>query len=273
MAADSSFAQEIDIEAIVRSKLGKKARFIPGFVFGWLKRLLHQDFCNEYLRRGHYGVEFCKGGVEYIGATVHVEGLENLPHDGKCYTFVSNHPLGAIDGVALGGILGEQYEGKVKYLVNDVLMNLKGLTPLCLPINKFGSQARNFPAMVEAAFGGENHVILFPAGLCSRRQSDGTIRDVAWSKTFVTKSVKHQRDIVPIHFVGQNSDRFYRVASFCKTFHLPNFAQLLLPDEMVRSRGNEYTVRFGKPIPWQTFDKSHTAQEWAQWVKDEVYKI
>ena len=121
-------------------------------------------------------------------------------------------------------------------------------------------------------FSGENHVIMFPAGLCSRR-IDGVVQDLPWQKTFVLKSRKHQRDIVPVHFIGQNSNRFYRVANLCKFFHLPNFAMALLPDEMYRSRGKHFEVRFGKPIPWQTFDQSRTVMEWAAFVRDEVYKI
>ena len=152
-------------------------------------------------------------------------------------------------------------------------MNLKGLAPLCIPINKLGKNGRNFPAMVESAFSGENHVIMFPAGLCSRKNDEGQIRDIAWSKSFITKSVQHQRDVVPIHFEGQLSPRFYRVARFCKKFHLPNFAQILLPDEMYKSNGNVYTVKIGKPIAWQTFDKSQTPLQWAQWVRNKVYEI
>lgn len=264
---------EIDLDVIVRQRAGSRARYIPQFVINWLKRLIHQDFINEYLRQGREGVDFCRGVLEYVGAEVSVEGRENLPHDGRWYTFVSNHPLGAVDGVTLGWVLGEAYDGQIKYLVNDLLMNLKGLAPLCVPINKIGRQARNLPQMVESAFSGQNHVIMFPAGLCSRQQDDGRIRDLPWNKTFIQKSVEHGRDVVPIHFEGQNSPRFYRVARWCKRLHLPNLAMLLLPDEMYRSRGRHYRVRIGKPIPYQTFDRSRTPQQWGQWVQDQVYKI
>lgn len=273
MAEQDHTIQEIDLDKIIRNKAGKKARFIPQFVINWLKRVIHQEFINVYLRQGYVGVDFCKYCVKYLGVTVNVEGRENLPTDGRYYTFVSNHPLGAVDGVTLGWVIGEQYDGKIKYLVNDLLMNLKGLAPLCIPINKLGKNGRNFPAMVESAFSGENHVIMFPAGLCSRKNDEGKIRDIAWSKSFITKTVQHQRDVVPIHFEGQLTPRFYRVARFCKKFHLPNFAQILLPDEMYKSNGNVYTVKIGKPIAWQTFDKSQTPLQWAQWVRNKVYEI
>ena len=261
---------EIDLDKIVAERAGKK---VPKFVVNWLKKFIHQEFVNIYLRKRYVGVDFCTHAVEYLGVTVDVKGTENLPHDDRYYTFVSNHPLGAIDGVTLGSVLGQAYDGKVKYLVNDLLMNLEGLAPLCVPINKLGKQARSFPAIVESAFGGENHVIMFPAGLCSRKKK-GVIRDLEWGKTCVTKSVQHKRDIVPIHFEGANSKRFYRVANICKFLHLKfNLAMLYLPDEMYKSRGKHYTVHIGKPIPYETFDKSRSAKEWAQWLKEKVYEI
>lgn len=260
----------LDLDAVVAARAGKK---VPGFVVRWLKRFIHQDFINTYLKEGYQGVAFCSHCLDYLGVTVKVEGLENLPHDGRQYTFVSNHPLGAIDGVTLGKVIGEAYEGRMKYLVNDLLMNLQGLAPLCVPINKLGKQARSFPAIVEAAFSGDDHVVMFPAGLCSRKQK-GVIRDLPWGKTCITKSVQHKRDVVPIHFVGENSKRFYRIATWCKRLHLKfNFAMLTLPDEMYKSRGRHYTVRIGKPIPYQTFDRSRSAKDWAQWLQDRVYEV
>ena len=264
---------EISIDRIVRERAGKKSKWIPRWLTRGLERLIHQDFINGYLRQGREGVEFCEGVVEYLGVTLTVEGLENVPFDGAPLTFVSNHPLGAIDGVTLGGVVGRASGGRVKYLVNDLLMNLKGLAPLCIPINKLGAQSRNFPEQVNEAFHSDNHIIMFPAGLCSRL-IDGKIHDIPWSKAFIQKSVQSKRDIIPVHFIGQNSSRFYRVALWCKRLGIKfNLAMLLLPDEMYRSRGNHYTVRFGNPIPYTTFDKTRTPREWGQWVEEEVYKL
>jgi putative hemolysin len=186
---------------------------------------------------------------------------------------VSNHPLGGLDGLALGAVIGRRYEGQVKYLVNDLLMNLKGLAPLFIPINKTGKQSRNFPAIVEAGFASDNHIIMFPAGLCSRR-TNGVIRDLEWKKTFVTKSVETQRDVVPIYFEGRNSDFFYRLANVSKALGIKfNIAMLFLADELFKNQHNTFTVRIGKPIPWQTFDKTKSPIEWAQHVKEQVYAM
>lgn len=267
----------IDIDRVLRSKMGDKARYVPRFLVNWLKKIAHQDELNDFLwqSRGKIGTEWLEATMEYLGMTIKITGMENLPSpdDERRYTFVSNHPLGGIDGVALGAVIGKQYNDGFRYLVNDLLMNLPGLAPLCIPINKTGKQSRDFPQMVNAGFASDYHMLMFPAGLCSRKYGD-VIRDIPWSKTFVTKSVQTCRDIVPIYFSGRNSDRFYRIANICKRLHLKvNIAMLYLVDEMFLNRGKTFEVRIGKPISWQTFDRSKTSKDWALWVQDRVYEL
>lgn len=267
----------IDIDKILRDKMGAKAKFVPSFAVNWLKRILHEDEVNQFLweSRGLTGTEWLTECVRYLDMTLQIEGLENLPKmdDGKLYTFVSNHPLGGQDGVALGSIIGKHYDGKFRYLVNDLLLNLPGLKPVSIGINKTGKQSRDFPRMVEAGFKSDNHILMFPAGLNSRK-IDGKIHDLEWKKTFIVKSVEYQRDVVPIFFGGRNSDRFYRIARFSdKYVKKVNIAMLFLVDEMYRNVGKTFRVVIGKPIPWQTFDKSRTSMEWAKYVEDMVYEL
>ena len=209
MAEKSIFL--IDIDKILKEKAGKKAGYVPRFLVSYLKWIVHQDEINGFLRsvEDKTGVEFLAACMDFLDVKLEVEGLENLPQGGLC-TFVSNHPLGGQDGVALGYLLGKHYDGRIKYLVNDLLMNLHGLAPLCIPINKTGSQSRDFPRMVEEGFRSDSHIIMFPAGICSRRRH-GVIQDLPWKKTFVTKSVETQRNVVPVHFEGRNSDFFYNI--------------------------------------------------------------
>ena len=268
---------QIDIDEILRSKAGPKAKRIPRFIVAWLKRRLHQDQVNDFLRiiGDKEGVPWLKGCLDFLDTKVEVKGLENLPSDadGRRFTFVSNHPLGGQDGVALGYVLGTHYDGRIKYLVNDLLMFLPGLAPLCIPINKTGKQSRQFPALVEAGFSGDDHILMFPAGLCSRRRH-GVIRDLPWNKTFITKSVQHQRDVVPIYFSGRNSNKFYTIANICKMLGLKfNLAMLYLVDELFKNQHKTFEVHIGRPIPWQTFDRSRTATQWAAYVQDIVYQM
>ena len=274
---ETDMKETIDIDKILVSKMGNKAKFVPRPFISWLKRIIHQDEVNKYLWESRHlsGTEWLEECVRYLDMTIELVGKENLPKkdDGRLYTFVSNHPLGGEDGVALGAIIGRHYDGKFRYLVNDLLMNLPGLAPVCIPINKTGNQSRNFPAMVEAGFKSDNHMLMFPAGICSRKRGE-EIRDIAWKKTFITKSVEYQRDVVPIHFGGQNSPFFYKLANFSdKYVKKVNLAMLFLVDEMYKNVHKTFRVAIGKPIPWQTFDKSKTATEWAQYVQDIVYEL
>lgn len=272
MTSDSIYL--IDIDKILRQKAGKKAKRIPNFLVSYLKRIVHQKEINEFLisTKDKAGIEFLDACMTFLDAKLEVHGLDNLPTEGLC-TFVSNHPLGGQDGVALGYLLGTHYNGKVKYLVNDLLMNLHGLAPLCIPINKTGSQSRDFPRMVDAGFRSNNHIIMFPAGICSRRYK-GKIQDLAWKKTFITKSVETQRNVVPIHFEGRNSAFFYNLAYLCQMVGIKfNVAMLYLADEMFKNRHKTFRVKIGEPIPWQTFDHSKTPAEWAAFVRDLVYKL
>ena len=162
----------IDIDKILKGKLGTKAKFVPRFLVSWLKKTIHEDEVNKYLWESRHltGTEWLEECVRYLDMTLKIKGEENLPdkNDGRLYTFVSNHPLGGADGVALGSIIGRHYDSRFKYLVNDLLMNLPGLAPLCIPINKTGKQSRSFPAMVETGFKSDDHILMYPAGICSR---------------------------------------------------------------------------------------------------------
>ena len=265
---------QIDIDAILAAKAGKKARYVPRFLVSYLKKIVHQDEVNEFLRINHdkRDLAFIDEFMKYFNNSFDIKGLENLPDDGR-FTFVSNHPLGAQDGLGLAYILGRKYEGRIKLLVNDLLMNIPHISSFWVPINKTGKQARNFPQQVNAAFESDNNIVMFPAGICSRKRG-GVIRDLEWKKTFITKSIQTQRDIIPIHFEGQNSEFFYRLANINKMLGLKfNIAMLYLSDEMFKNRNKTFKVTIGKPIPWQTFDNSKKPAEWAQYVKELVYTL
>jgi len=263
--------QTIDIGQIIRAR-GLK---LPGFVVGWLKKFFHEDFFNEFVGRGYEGGEFCSEAVKYFDVRAEITGKENfdLIPEGAHFTLASNHPLGGIDGVVLLSLMSERYGDSIRLLVNDFLMNLKGLAPLCVPVNKLGGQARNLRAMIADAFDSGNEILMFPAGACSRK-IDGKIQDYAWKKTFITESVRTGRYILPVHFIAENSRRFYNVATLCTKLKIKfNLAMFFLPDEAYKGRGKAVKVVIGEPIPPEKFDSSRSANEWAQWVRQKVYEL
>jgi 1-acyl-sn-glycerol-3-phosphate acyltransferase len=164
--------------------------------------------------------------------------------------------------------------GNVCMPVNDFLMFLKPLAPLCVPINKTGNQVRNLPQLMDDAFRSDDQIMIFPAGVCSRRIK-GKIQDFPWTKTFITKSVETGRPVVPVHFVGRNPARFYRAdwlfRKVLKTkFNIP---MLFLPDALYHSQHKTFKIVLGQPIPASTFDDSRKPVEWAAWVREKVYQL
>ena len=264
---------KIDIEKVFASKSEKMAKLLPGFIIRYLKRILHQDEINDFLSRNYQkqGIEFADSVLEELDITFKIEGLENLDKNGR-YLFASNHPLGGPDGIILISIFGKEFS-KIKFLVNDILMNIKNLSEIFIPINKHGGQAKKAAIMLEDAYQSDATILTFPAGLVSRKQK-GKIEDLDWKKSFIAKSKKHKRDIVPIHIDGRNSNFFYNLANLRKFFGLKsNLEMLYLPNELFKQRGKTFTVRIGKPISYQTFDKSLSYDKWAEKMKRETYKL
>ena len=265
---------QIDIKQVLRQKAPSAARKIPGFMVDYLIRTVHQDELNEILRRYHDkdGVAFMQELIGYFDLNLELVNEENIPAEGR-YIFASNHPLGGLDGICLSAIIGGRFDGKIRYLVNDLLLYLSNLRTIFVPINKHGAQGKKNAELIEKAYASDNQIITFPAGLCSRKQN-GKIQDTEWKKSFIQKAVEYRRDIVPVFFEGRNSNFFYRLANMRKALGIKmNYEMIYLPDEMFKSKHKTYSIHFGKPIPWQTFDSSRKPAEWAEWVKEIVYNL
>lgn len=243
---------KIDLQKIVDERLPRgKRRMVPRVLIKWLERLVHQDELNDILETTFpkTGSAFARGALDYLDIKTEVRGLENIPADGR-FIFASNHPLGGLDGIALISVLGERYgDERLRLPVNDMLMNVRPLRGVFIPINKFGRQGREAARQLNETYASEAQIVFFPAGLVSRLQKDGSISDLVWQKTFVAKAREYGRDIIPVHFSGLNSRRFYRVARWRKRLGLKfNFEQILLPGEVCKARGSNFKITFGKPI-------------------------
>ena len=266
---------------MIQNRLPGLYRFIPRHVIKWLERLICQDELNRLLEdnAGKRGAEFCRGVLESLDVKVDVRYPERMPSkENRRVVFVSNHPLGGLDGMALIDLVQRHYGGQLWFVVNDLLMAVKPLEPVFIPINKFGSQSRDSITRIDAAFAGDDPVIIFPAGLVSRYRKVPyggkmvkMVCDLEWHKMFVTKSVQHHRDIVPLFFNGNNSMDFYRKANLRKRLGLKfNFEQVLLPREVFRSRGKRFTVTVGNIKPYATLDVK-SADGYARAIAGELY--
>jgi 1-acyl-sn-glycerol-3-phosphate acyltransferase len=263
----------IDLEKVIAGKSPRLLKTIPRFIIRYLKRVIHEDDMNKFLaEHGHkQGVEFIDEVLRYMEVNYLVEGIDNIDQNGR-YLFASNHPLGGLDGMILIHLLGQKYPD-VKFPVNDLLMHVKQLHSVFIPVNKHGAQSQQNARMLEEAYASSTQILYFPAGLCSRKFRGG-IKDLEWKKSFITKAVKHHRDIVPVFFSGKNSSFFYNLSKLRGFLGIKaNIEMLYLVDEMFKQKGKSITIKIGKPIPYSDFDNSKTPQEWALWVKESVYKM
>ncbi|MBR5169487.1 MAG: 1-acyl-sn-glycerol-3-phosphate acyltransferase [Muribaculaceae bacterium] len=264
---------KIDVDQVLRTRLSKHYRYIPRFAVRWLERIICQDELNNILEKmaGKNSVDAASTALEEMGITVKATGLEGLPQ-GR-FMFVSNHPLGGLDGLALISLLGNHYNRQIKFLVNDLLMAVEPLRGVFLPVNKYGSQSRVNAVNIEEALQSDNQFITFPAGLCSRMQPDGSIADLQWQKSAVVHAVNYQRDIVPVYFDAQNSKFFYRFAKWRKRLGIKfNIELVFLPKEMLKKRGSSLNLIIGEPISWNSLDASRPKQETAR-LRDIVYTM
>ena len=264
---------QLDVEQILYSKNPALKKALPGFLIRYLKRIVHQDELNEFLRiaGNRRDAEFIEAGLEFFRISYRVSGAANIPASGR-YIFVSNHPLGGLDGLVFIYELSKYYKS-LKFPVNDILMTIKNLSGVFLPINKHGSQDREAVRLIEEAYASGSQILYYPAGLCSRKKK-GVIRDLQWHKSFIAKSIQYKRDIVPAYFSGRNSDFFYNLSNIRNFLGIRvNIEMLYLVDELFKQKGKAIDLVFGKAIPWQSFDKSKSAAEWAEWVKERSYGL
>jgi putative hemolysin len=249
------------------------AKLLPGFIYRYIERIVHQDFINDFLsrNRGKTGIDFIHAIFDEFDTKIIVKGEENIPRSGR-HIFASNHPLGGFDGIILIDIV-TRYLGESKFLVNDILMNLRLMDDVFIPINKHGSQSKESVLILDKVYRSDMQILTFPSGMVSRKIK-GVITDLEWKKNFISKAIQYQRDIVPVHFSGKNSNFFYNLANIRTFLHISwNLEMFYLVDESMKHRNSEITVSFGQPVPWTSLDGSRTHQEWADFIREKTYAL
>ncbi len=277
-------AIRIDLDEVLRQRLPRLSRFIPRFAVEWMERTICQDELNRILdeNAGLEGADFARGALKSLGITVEPQFEERLPSpENRRVLYVSNHPLGGLDGMALIDYVQRRHGGNVYFVVNDLLSAVKPLEKVFLPVNKFGKQSREAVKAVDEAFAGNDPVIMFPAGLVSRLRrvpymgkKRKLVSDLPWNKMFVNKAHHYKRDIIPIFFSGKNSKKFYRMANLRRRLGIKfNFEMIYLPGEMVRMANSSLTISFGVPLSWEMLTPGRDAAGCAASVRASVYHI
>lgn len=273
MDSVSSDEKFIDLEDVIRKKNPRLLKVLPGFLIRFLKRIIYQDEINEVIRNNkpRYGLDFVAGIVKDFGTRVEVDGFENIPATGR-FIFAANHPLGGLDGIVLMHEIGKKHPN-IKFIVNDLLLNIKNLEILFVPVNKHGRQSTEYARRIDETYQSDNQILYFPAGLCSRKIK-GRIVDLTWHKSFIVKATQYKRDIIPVYVEGRNTSFFYNLANLRKFLGIKaNIEMIFLVGEMFKQKKKLIRLTFGKPIPYSTFDSSKSPSDWALEVRNMVYSM
>lgn len=263
----------IDIEKAIASKNPKLLKLLPGFLLNYVKRVTHEAWLNSVLTK-HIdlrGLEFVNALITEFQMDVQLIGEENIPKTGG-FILASNHPLGGMDGIALMYAIGK-IRPDIRFLVNDLLMSFDNFQPIFVPVNTLGKNSIDANLKIEEAYANRHPVLIFPAGLVSRKQ-EGVVKDLIWKKSFISKSKKYQLDVLPCHIGGKNSEFFYNLANWRKKIGVKaNIEMFWLVDEMYKQRGKKVEINVGNPVSYQKFNSEKSDANWAEYMKDLVYKL
>ncbi len=264
----------IDLNEVIKKKDPKLAKRLPKFVIKLIGRIVHIDEINAVLAKyGHLnGVDFVDGTLEYLNSTCEVNILNpDSFKQGERYIFVSNHPLGGLDGLTITTEINKRF-GPAKFLVNDILMNVEPLQDVFVPVNNLGKSGSEELKGVKEIYNSDFHVLNFPSGACSRLIK-GKITDLEWKKSFVREAIKSKRIIVPMHFDGKNSKLFYWTSKIRMALGIKAFIEMfLLPREMFRQKNKTFRLTIGEPISYTEIENSgKTAQQWCDIIRERVY--
>lgn len=263
----------IDIEKAIHSKNPKLLKWMPGFALKYIKKVTHEKWMNEIMDKTHHlqGMDFVNALTAEFELEVELIGKENIPETGG-FILSANHPLGGIDGVALMFAIGK-IRPDIRFLVNDLLMSFDNFQPIFVPVNTLGKNSVNASLRIEETYANRHPVLIFPAGLVSRKQ-EGKVKDLPWKKSFITKAKKYQLDVFPCHVGGENSKFFYNLAYWRKRIGLKaNIEMFWLVDEMFKQRGKKVVIKVGNPVSYQNFNSEKNDAYWAAYMKDLVYKL
>lgn len=236
-----------------------------------LRRVACEERINAFLAetKGLVGFAFVERAIELLQLRYSVANTdrENIPVEGRV-VIVANHPLGALDALALIHLVGS-VRRDVKVLANDLLLQFTQLKPLLLPLPVFGGGSAHGGARAAyRALESDEALIVFPAGEVSRMRAAG-VRDATWSPGFVRLALKTGAPVVPVHIAAQNSPMFYGVSMLAKPL-----SSLLLPREMFGAARARIELQVGENVPAAALTQStQQPQRIAQQMRTHVYRL
>lgn len=218
--------------------------------------------------------EFIEHVFELLGLPIEVdpEEIKKLPSEGAFIT-VSNHPFGALDGMALIHVVSRERKD-FKVLANFLLQKIEQISSFFFAVNPFGEDQTglsSFRGMKDALQHlKEGHPLgIFPAGEVSAYQKDlRTITDGQWSAQSIKLIKKAEVPVVPIYFDGKNSRLFHLLG----VIH-PSLRTLRLPAEMMNKKGKTMRLRIGKPIAAKDIAEFDDLEQLSRFLRAKTYAL
>ena len=217
-------------------------------IYRFLKKFLKFDetiYVGDHIQEMTGAEAFNWLGSEYT-SNCEIEGLENIPKDGKCL-LVANHPMGAADAVSLYHQIYKVRED-VFFFANELFVYLLGsFKEVMAPVvwnkeKEIHSATKITLERLQTFFGDERIGIIFPSGRLSKLTLLG-IWDRPWEKTPITLAKKYDFPVIPVYIHAKNSWFFY-FASYANK-QLRDVSQL---NELLNKRKYKFTIKIGKPI-------------------------
>lgn len=253
-----------------------KAGFLKNPVARGIMKLAGIDGVNALYDKlkDRQGKDFFNGFVQELGVNyvVFEEDLAKIPKTGP-FVVVSNHPLGAIDGVLMTKIFTE-IRPDFKIMGNFLLSKIVPMQPYVISVNPFETRKEAFSStlgMRETLRHLKNGgcVGIFPAGEVSNKNNEfREVLDKEWEKPVLKLIKKAGVPVVPMYFHAKNSRRFYSLAKL----H-PTIQTLMLPSEMMQKRDAPIRIRIGKPVTPKVTEELETVEEYGEFLRRKVYML
>lgn len=245
-------------------------------IVGLLTKVARIDKVNELYAQicECPGIESIEKLFELLELELEVDEkqLEYIPKTGA-FIVVSNHPFGALDGLAMLMAIAK-VRPDFKVMANFLLRNVEPIKDYFIAVNPFESRREAYSNLtglkaVMHHLDEGKPLGIFPAGEVSTFQSEfQTIADKKWA-TSVVKIVRNAKvPVIPLFFDGRNS----RVFHLLGMIHA-NLRTLALPSEMLRKKGEVIRLKIGKPIQPKDTEMFSNLDQYGRYLRAKTYAL
>lgn len=201
------------------------------------------------------------------------EVLDHLPEG--AFITVSNHPFGALDGIALIYLITRR-RPKFKVMVNMILNRIGAMRPNFIAVDAWAS---NDPAKRAVSVNGIREALrqiksgepigFFPAGAMSKTTLCHGLQDRPWQKSILQLIERAKVPVIPIFFHGSNSAWCNFLGHACWPAR-----SLRLPAEVFRKVGTEMHISVGEPIsPEEQAMHSQSPEALGDFLRQRTYEL